>query len=211
MIVFGIIYYLNKKKQNQTPTQTPPTTPVEAKKDLSNINAQDYSEILSKNFQIATAKSLEWKQNAQFVFLKVQIPEDLNPLKVTETYVYNSNDSPLMFWTIGFNLKSDFIRALIYKNDFLQGESIKKISTQYWQVDWITAFQKADKSGGKDFRDKIKDGLEITADLKYESTKGYLYWFITYQALNSDDQKVIQIDANTGEIIQPETTPSPQT
>jgi len=214
-LVFAIIFFVNKNKQKQSSSppssSTAPPPQTETKKDLSNINPQDYTEVLNKNFQISQTKALEWKKNASFVFLRVQIPDDLNPLKVTETYVYDSPDSPLMYWTIGLNLKGDFLRALIYKNDFLQGENTKKIATQFWQIDWLTAFQKAEKNGGQEFREKNKNGLEINADLKCGEPKGYLYWFISYRALDSDENKVIQVDANSGEVIQPETTPSPQT
>jgi hypothetical protein len=212
IIIVAIILVVRNKKPSTTPTQTPLTsTTSSTQKDLSNVNTQDYSTVLTNNYQKSTTASLAWKTNAQFVGIDVSIPEDLNPLKATETYIYDSADSPLMYFTIGYDLKSNYIRALIYKSDYMKNSNLKKISTQFWQTDWITAFQKAEKSGGKDFRTSIKDGLQINADLKYSDTNNYLYWFITYQALNASNNKVIQIDANTGQVYQPVETTNPTT
>ena len=205
LIIIFIVVYFNNRNKNQTPAQTTPTET--EKKDLSNIDPQQYSTLLGvngTNFTKAQTQALVWKKTAQFVFLKVQIPENLNPKQVTETYVFDSADSPLMYWTIGYDLDGNSIRALIYKADFLQDETLKKINTQYWQTDWLTSFQKADKAGGKEFRDKYKDDLDITANLTYDQTTSFLSWVITYTSISTKDTKTIKVNANTGEIIKEE-------
>ena len=203
MIIGALVWFwFNQKNQPQPEPETQPETETEEVDNLANINAQDYSEILKSNFATTSKKALEWQKDAQFVFLKVQIPGDLNLQKITETYVFTSAASKTLYWTIGFDLEGNYIRALIWKDDFLKGESPKKIATQFWEIDWITAFQKAEEVDGKKFREEHQKDLEITADLTHSQPKNYLYWIITYNSLESGDKKIVQIDASTGEVLE---------
>jgi len=206
LLIFLIFLMIGLGCKKQTTTEPEPTTgtgeteTAEKQKDLSSVDPQDYSIKLENNFNQAVERSKSWQKNAQFVFLRIQIPADLNPKRVVETYVFTSTYSPTMYWTIGFSLDGSYIRALIPKSDYLQNESPKTISTKYWQTDWITAFQKADQAGGKEFREKNESNLDITASLTYVQPKGYLYWVFQYKNLESEDKSIIRVDANTGEL-----------
>lgn len=209
-------YSNNQEKRAQTSTQdtsqeqTPEEATSENVDNLANINAQTYDTILKSNFSVAKEKALLWQNDAQFVFLKIQIPADLNLRKITETYVFTSEKSKSLYWTMGLDLEQNYIRALIWKEDFLKEESPKLIATQFWKTDWISAFQKADKNDGQEFRDKYDDDLTIAINLTYAQPNNYLYWIVKYQSLTSGDTVSIQIDANTGDLV-PESSESEST
>ncbi len=203
IIIGALVWFWFSQRQQPEPEPEPqPETETEEADNLANISAQDYNDILKSNFAIASKKALEWKKDAQFVFLKIQIPGDLNLKKITETYVFTSTASKTLYWTIGFDLEKNYIRALIWKDDFLKEESPKKIATQFWEIDWITAFQKAEIMGGKEFREKHQEDLEITINLTHAQPKNYLYWIVTYNSLESGEKKIVQINASTGEVLE---------
>ncbi len=203
ILLGALIWFWFSQRQQPEPEPEPqPEAETEEADNLANINAQDYNDILKSNFATASKKALEWKNDAQFVFIKVQIPGDLNLKKITETYIFTSTTSKTLYWTIGFDLEKNYIRALIWKDDFLKGENPKKIATQFWETDWITAFQKAETAGGKEFREEHQEDLEITINLTHAQPKNYLYWIVTYTSLGSGDKKIVQINASTGEVLE---------
>jgi len=202
LIVIIIIWVLGKKTQFQTQTNQSTTTNQEESKtkDLSNINPSDYSETFTANLAKAQELTSQWQKDAELVFVKVQISSDLNFKKITETYVFSSTKIPLNYWTISFDLEKNYLRALIPKTDFLQNETPSKIKTNFWKIDWISAFQKAETAGGKDFRKKYQNDLTIEANLTYSQPKNYLYWIINYQSLTDQNLLQVKIDANSGEV-----------
>ncbi len=204
IIILGALawFWFSQRKQPQPEPETQQEPEIEETENLANISAQDYDNILKSNLATAKKKASEWEKDAQFVFLKIQIPGDLNLKKITETYVFTSAASKTLYWTIGFDLEQNYIRALIWKDDFLKGESPKKIATQFWEIDWITAFQKAETAGGKEFREEHQKDLEIAINLTHAQPKDYLYWIVTYNSLESGDKKTVQINASTGEVLE---------
>ncbi len=211
LIAIIIVWGLSKKTQTQTNQSTSTNNQENSTSqtnNLSNIKPTDYSETLIANLAKAQELAGQWQKNAQLVFLKVQISSDLNLKKITETYVFSSSKAPINYWTIGFDLEKNYIRAQIPKTDFLQNDNPKKIKTEFWKTDWISAFQKAEVSGGKTFRDKYKNDLTIVADLTYSKPNDYLYWIVSYNSLSSEDSLQIKVDANSGEVNQEENSSS---
>ncbi|TSC90946.1 MAG: Uncharacterized protein CEN92_346, partial [Candidatus Berkelbacteria bacterium Licking1014_96] len=95
----------------------------------------------------------------------------------------------------------NYVRAIIPKEDYL-GSNLVPVRTQYFKVNYTQAFQTAETNGGKEWREKEKDSkYQITATLAHGEPKGYLYWLVEYQLTDGSDKKTIQIDANSGEIV----------
>jgi len=213
IVGFGGYYFYMQRQQNTTQTNTttdnttPPTndgssTTSTEIKTIITVNPQDYDNALQKNFDTASQKASQWQSDAKFVYLQIDLPNNLNPDKANETYVFISAKSPSNYWTIAQNLAGEYIRAIIPKTDFLKNGSPKEIFTKYWKTDWITAFQKADLESGKAFREKYPNDLEISANLTHGGPNDYLTWIIKYNAPKAGEKLEVQVDAATGEINQ---------
>lgn len=179
----------DQNSTDQTPKQT-----------LANISPEDYQTQFDKNFQTSKTKAVEWQKNAQFVFLQISISSDLNLKKITETYTYQAPSENYYLWTANIDLEGNFLRALIPKTDYLSDQKLKQINIKYWNANWIKAFQSAEASGGKEFRDQYGDELEIYANLGYLGPKNFLAWEIKYRSLTDEAEiETYLIDAYTGE------------
>ena len=92
IVGFGGYYFYMQRQQNTTQTNTttdnttPPTndgssTTSTEIKTIITVNPQDYDNALQKNFDTASQKASQWQSDAKFVYLQIDLPNNLNPDK----------------------------------------------------------------------------------------------------------------------------------
>lgn len=202
VLVCFLFIGLGCKKKDVTPTETATT---QANTVLSSDDATIKS-TFEKNLETAKNK-VSWDNQAKWVALNVQIDGDLLQGSVFETYIFNLNPShPIYkyyYSTINFADTGKFLRALVNKEDYFTElpNSPQEISTNYLKVTWLEALKKAESSGGKDFRDKNPNNVSIDLNMYRGEPNNYSYWYVLYKQVNGTDSIQVQIDANSGQII----------
>lgn len=210
LISIGLGTYLavkNKAKQPKKETVTPPQTAPkeeetkteeEPEENLTNINPETVTEEAKENFNKAESLALKWKDDAFLVYVNYK----LNSLKLNEgqeTYVFDSEKALNLHFTVTFSQKSKkYIRAAIPKEDYL-GELLP-IDQKYWKINYLAAFQIAEKNGGKDFREKYPK-WEINLNLKRDEPKNWLYFIVEYKTKEGDSVS-FKINPMTSELVE---------
>lgn len=209
LILLGLATFLvglNLSCKKTTPSETP--TPSVSKSqapqedNLTNLDPTSVQEQITANYNTAKQKASSWKPDAVLYSASAKITSSIDFEDIIEVYTFGSTAEPSYWWTISISVRSkNYVRAIIPKEDYL-GANLVPTRTQYWKVNYVQAFQTAETNGGKEWREKQKDSkYQITATLAHGEPKGYLYWLVEYQLLDGSDKKTIQIDANSGEVI----------
>ena len=206
LTVFLVGLNLSCKKTSETPAPSPSVSESQSQApqtdDLTNLDASTALEEITANFNTAKQKAAQWQTDAALYSSSAKITKSLKWEDVIEVYTFGSPAQPAYWWTISISVRSkNYVRAIIPKEDYL-GANLVPIRTQYWKINYAEAFQIAEKNGGKEWRDKQKDNnYQTTATLAHGEPKGYLYFLVEYQLADGSDKKTIQIDANSGEVI----------
>lgn len=191
----GLSCNLFKKNQTVTPAKTNESS-------SNNLTAADPKSIdnsLASYLNTAKTNAKGWKNDAILYYVSVKLPTDLAPGEANQTYVFGSTNDNNSWWTISIAEKSGkYIRATIPKEDYL-GNTILPIKEQYWKINYLEAFQVAEKNGGKDFRTNNQNAL-VTINLIQGEPKGWLWWKVEYKAGN-DNLKTIIINPSDSTIV----------
>jgi len=188
------------EEENQNQNSSPTTTvPVE---NLSNIDPQKITETSTVNFKFALKKAKEWRKDASLVAVSVKIPENLDPTKVEETYVFAAKKSPSYYWAISIsNRTHNFIRFITPKEDYLS-PTLPKINFKYWKINYAQAFQTAESKQGKVLREEKKSQISISATLSHSQPNNWLWWTVEYKNKETDEIATIKVNADSGKVLQ---------
>lgn len=197
---------LNCKKQpTESPTPSPSVSQTSRENNLTNLDPTSAVEEIKSNLNTAKQKAVLWQNDAILYSASAKITPMLQLQDVIEIYSFGSGAQPSSWWTISISDRSkNYIRAVIPKEDYL-GSSLTPVAEKYWQINFIEAFQIAEKNGGKEWREKLgNNNYQITATLAHGDPKGYLYWTVEYQNSDGSDEKRVQINASNGEVVNQE-------
>lgn len=173
--------------------------------DLTTISPASAETSLQVNLAAATAAATTWKSNAALVYVSVDIPSNLAQNAGNEVYVFGSPDDPTNWWTYSLAQESGkFVRALIPKEDYL-GDEITPINLNYWNMNYVEAFQLAEANGGAAFR-LTSPGARANLYLSQRAPRGWLWWTAEYTA-PSGEQFTLLINPNLGEVVDEQGTP----
>ncbi|MCX6811273.1 MAG: hypothetical protein NT039_01070 [Candidatus Berkelbacteria bacterium] len=192
-----------KKQATPTPTPSPSESTTQApKNDMTNLDPTSALEEIKNNYTTASQKASQWQSDVALYSASAKIPPSLDWQDTIEVYTFGSQAQPANWWTISISIRSkNYVRATIPKEDYL-GSNLKPVMMQHWKINYVEAFQVAEKNGGKEWREKQKDkNYQITATLAVGDPKSYLYWTIEYQDYTGSDKKTIQINAYNGEVV----------
>lgn len=172
-----------------------------AANNLTNIDPTSIDSVIKKNYADAKVKATSWKSDAIIATVSVKLPIDLATNKAEETYIFGSaTESNYWFsYSVSEADPSKFIRAIIYKEDYL-GTGIKPINTTYWKMNYIKAFQLAEAAGGKNFRALNKNSV-ITTTLNHSQPKGWLWWEVKYQSTTTTDKLILKVNPGDNNVI----------
>jgi len=201
----------NCKKSNTTESPSPSastSTTASAepnKNDLTNLDPSSALDETKANFKVAQEKAILWHPDAVLYSTSAKITSTLDWQDVIEVYTFGSAQEPANWWTISISVRSkNYVRAIIPKEDYL-GANLTPIALQYWKINYLEAFQTAEKNGGKDWRNNQKNSnYQITVTLAHAEPNNYLYFIVEYQNSDGSDKKTIQINANNGEVVNQE-------
>lgn len=194
---------INTTAQNQnTETENTPTTEekeaVEQKQDLTNV---DHKTALDKSIVLlgeADGVIGKWQAGLGFYNLTIELPTDLSVGKSKQTFSYGSIDNQDYWFTVSFSEEnSKYIRAILPKEDYL-GKKLDPINKSYWKINYMQAFQIAEKFKGSAFKkDKVLKSVSLS--LSQNEPKGWLWWVINY-TLSDDNEMEVRVNANNGDI-----------
>ena len=167
---------LSCKKSTSTPTSSPTTS---SSSDLTNVDPTSINESISKYLDLAKTKAREWKNDAALMRITINLPVTLIPGEASESYIFVTSQEKSYWFVISIAESSGkFLRSLISKEDYL-GANLQPINENYWKINYLEAFQIAEKSGGKDFRTKNQYS-QVSLYLSTEEPKGWLWWVAEY-------------------------------
>lgn len=193
-----------KKETTTTPTPSPSesATQTPQKNDLTNLDPTSALEEIKSNYNTAELKATQWQSGAVLYSASAKITPTLDWQDVVEVYTFGSNSQPNFWWTISISVRSkNYIRAIIPKEDYL-GSNLRTVTLEYWKINYVEAFQIAERNGGKEWREKQKStNYQITTTLAHGDPKNYLYWIVEYQNSDGSDKKTVQINAYNGEVV----------
>lgn len=181
----------NREIANQKQVETEQVT------DLSTVDPTLYDDPIKNEYAIALNKAQEADKNNALSAISVEIPETLGLKSANTRYIFSSVNSATYNWTISISAETtNYIRAIIPKDDYMG--NLSAMDTALWRFNYVTAFQIAEKNGGKEWREnnELKD---ITLSLKHEQPNNWLIWSVVYRGkINSFTSK---IDANSGKMV----------
>jgi len=148
------------------------------------------------NLAKAKVAAASWHPDATWVALNFNVPADLNPKSLSQTFVFGSGSDTNNWFTYSIDTSEKFVRAVIPKSDFL-GIDLQPIAETYWKTNYISALQTAYANGGNAFIAKSPE-TQVTLTLSQNPPKNWLWYLITFQAAN--DAQKIRISANDGKI-----------
>jgi len=202
-IIFAamVLTGLSCTKKSSQPTETTTTTTVQ---DLTNIDPTTVVGITT-DLNKAKEKALEWQSDAKLYHLAIKLPSDFSIGNATETFTFGSNKDSNNWWTISLSQKSGkFIRAIIPKEDYL-GSDLTAAKLDFLNTNYVKAFQLAETSGGKAFRQKNATAV-VTLNLANGQPKGWLWWVVEYKSADGETLN-IRIDPNLGQVVDEQGNP----
>ena len=123
---------------------------------------------------------------------------------LTNYYIFTSSSEPGYYYLVNKprdNL-SKVVRFIMPIQDFGLEFDLLPVPFKWWNINYAKALQIAETQGGGAMFRTRHSSFDVSAILAIPVTE-YLTWSITYKATdNSGDLLKIQIDANTGEVIQ---------
>lgn len=199
---------LEKEKTEEAANKTESVDKVEKEiiANLSNIDANEMAESIKSQIALADKSALAADSKNQLSAVEIQLPGNLAQGSGNANYVYTSPNDRVFNWVMVIsNASESFVRSKVYKSDYF-GE-LTVINRNFWKLNYVQALQLAEKNGGLDFRNYYETS-SVRLVLKNSDPKGWLYWLVTYTA--SGQNKMIQIDANSGAIIDIDSNDDPQ-
>lgn len=197
VVVVSLVFTgcVGKKKTNDNNQ----TSGSETVAELLQLTPTTADQTLDTHYSQAMNAAHVWQADAAIHYVEIRLPADLKNNQGEEVYVFGSSADRNNWWTYSIDQTTNkFVRALIPKEDFL-GFDITQINTTYWQGNYVEALQKADKAGGKEFRDK-NNGAKVNVILMQRAPRGWLWWTIEYVA--SDGTKFIRlVNPFRGEVV----------
>ena len=192
-----------KNKQAAEPatdqTQTTDQSDTTADTTLAGVLPSSLDTKLTTNLNLATNAAHAWHPDAVLVYASVEIPASLIPNAGNEVYVYGAASDLSNWWT--YSVSEDtgkFVRAIIPREDYL-GSLLDPVNTSYWKMNFVEAFQAAEKNGGGDFRTQ-NAGTRVTTFLSQRAPRGWLWWTVEYTA-PSGEQFTLLVNPNQGEVV----------
>lgn len=190
-------------KQSSTPTSStsPTTTPSSptAANDLTALAPTTFDVDLNAHLSQATAAAKLWKADAVVSYVSVEPPTSLVPNLANEVYVFGSASDLDNWFTYSYAEATEkFVRAIIPKTDYL-GSSINPIDTSFWKMNYVEAFQLAEKNGGSTFR-QSNPNTKVTMFLSQRAPRGWLWWSIQYTPL-SGQALTLLVNPFRGEVV----------
>jgi hypothetical protein len=204
LIVAGIWAYISNRNTQQQAAQKA----AEEKKvaetaavisNLTNIDPKTLDEGAKNQVGIADGKAAEADKKLQLIAVEMIIPGALAISTGDVNYVYSSSSDKINNWVISIsNSSGKFVRSRTPKEDYMG--DLKVIDRAFWQINYVSALQIAEKNGGLDYRNGT-DVSQVVLTLKNAEPKGWLYWFVDYYG--PGNMKEVQIDAGNGSIVLP--------
>jgi hypothetical protein len=201
-LVITIIWSFVSNKNSATDTANDQTTSGDTVQfttpSLINSEPSDVDNTVKDEVAAATKFALEFNPEFKLSVIEILIGSNLQQDSIVTRYAFSTTKDVRNNWVYTTN-QSDgsFIRALIPKADYLG--DIVPINASLWKYNYVSALQKADKSGGSDWRSK-NTLLDITATLKESADLKKLYWTISYRS--ADSTNAVVVDATTLEVSQ---------
>lgn len=197
-IGFIIFTFGGRKKKTAPPPVPPSEISQETEKNLTNIEPEGFTDKVKENLQLGTSLAKKWKEDAVLVYVQVKI-NSLTPDEGTETYVFNSPSLADFHYTFTISQKSKrYIRAIIPKEDYLSN-NLLPIDFKYWKLNYVSAFQTAEKEGGKEFRERNSDWF-VEINLSRGEPRNWLWYEVLYKS-NSGNSLSIKINPYSGEVL----------
>lgn len=188
----------------QSPTATSSTT--SNAQNLTNVATTVASASFDANYKLAQDKAKIWKSDAELVYVSVKLPISLEVGNTTTSFTFGSKSDADNWWNISISEKTGkYIRAIIPKADYL-GTAQKTVDTSFWKINYLEAFQIAEKNGGQAFRQANQD-VEATVTLAKSDPKGWTWWLVEYKTptgsitkvrINPGDKSVVD---DTGNVV----------
>ncbi|MFA6422982.1 MAG: hypothetical protein WCW17_00845 [Patescibacteria group bacterium] len=174
-------------------------TIVENSESLTNADYVGLGTTLQAYTSRAQEIAANWQKDLIISNLTIELDSNLETGKSKQTFTYASTSNTDYWFTISFSENSQkYVRAIIPKEDYL-GNTLKPIQLSYWKINYIQAFQLAEKYQGASYREKNKANVSLS--LTQGDPKGWLWWIVTYKSTTtSGNVYTVRINANTGEI-----------
>jgi hypothetical protein len=188
------------------------TTESPAAAAITTVDPTTVDQALADQLTAARTKAKEWQADALLHAVNVELPTDLGADGSAVTFVFGSPAAPNDWWTYSVNdATKRSIRATIPKTDYL-GSALTPVSTQFWKMNYVQAFQLADGNGGAQVRAAHPDA-RVKLYLNHREPRQWLWWTVEYIG---GDQVLLTllVNPNRGEVVNtngtniaPETTP----
>ena len=186
-----------------TPDSTTDTTLVT--NDITTALPTEAQASLDIHLAQAKAAASAWKTDATLSYVSVELPASLAPDNGNEVYVFGSAEDASSWWTYSISQATGkFVRALIPKDDYL-GTGLIPVNEKYWKMNYVEAFQLADKNGGSAFR-QTNPGTRVSVFLSQREPKGWLWWTVEYKAPSSQTFTLL-VNPNLGDVTDENGTP----
>jgi len=197
LIALGWSYYESWRENRDASTSVEDTTPVQIT-NLATVDAAEFDEVVRDEYALAKSKAQEAKGSNTLRAIEVELPGvEIN--SGNNRYVFASPEDTDNNWTITISqLTSNYIRALIPKNDYMG--DLEELNTKLWKFNYVTALQLAEANGGLTFREN-NSIASIKLTLKHTSPNNWLLWHVTYTSATGSELTV-KIDSNSGQIIE---------
>ncbi len=166
---------------------------------LNGLTGQDSKEVMTKTLaNLAKTKILaaSWQDDAVFTAYNFNVPANLSPNSVVETFIFGSAKDADNWWTCSVDSKGKTLRAIIPKDDYL-GSNLSPISEQYLKISYSEALKTADDKGGIVFKSQYPDNSEVLT-MTQSAPNNWLWYVIEFKS--TDKNQKIRISANDGNI-----------
>ncbi|AKM82432.1 TPA: hypothetical protein DD449_05065 [Candidatus Berkelbacteria bacterium] len=162
--------------------------------DFTNQDTKTVTTNTQTNLAKAKVAANAWKSDAYFAGLNFRVPGDLNPLSLSMTYIFGSNEDKDNWFTYSIDAQNKFVRAAIPKADFL-GTDLQPIQEQYWKKSYVDILRTADDNGGTAYKAQHPEA-QTTVTLSQSAPKNWTWYVVEYRG--ATDAQKIRISANDG-------------
>lgn len=194
----------SQQKAQETASQNTSTSTTTATiSNLTNAAPETLTDSITTQLALADTKAAEVDKKLLLSAIEVDLPGTIEKSSGSTFYVYSSPNDKVNNWVIAIsNADNKFVRSRTAKDDYMG--NVTAINRSFLKTNFVAALQAAEKSGGQSFRE-ANTLTEAKLTLKNANPNNWLYWFVDY--VSKADQKEFQIDASTGALITPSTTP----
>jgi cytoskeletal protein RodZ len=198
VLALGWFFY-NKNQTAKKQTATNAEQNLDKVSNLTNLSPADFDSSVKKQYATAKAKADYEQKGFALSSIEVTVGSNLQIDNTSTRYIFTSDEDSRNNWMITLNnTNGNFIRALVPKEDY--AGSLQVVNTSLWKFNFVTALQLAEKNGGMDFREQNLKFSGVKIALKHSGSNNWLLWIVEYQA--PDNTKTIQVDANSGKLVE---------